>query len=73
MLFRSGGEAEWVARRLACCLAGAVCDARIEVHDKHNAAAHRHFAVSRSFPSWMNQAQAQFGFADLATNVATAR
>ena len=47
VLFRSGGQAEAVARRLACCLAQAGCDARIEVHDKHNTlvGAHCYFAV----------------------------
>ena len=48
VLFRSGGQAEKVARRLACCLAQAGCDARIEVYDKHNAlvGAHCYFAMS---------------------------
>jgi len=47
VVFRSGGQAEAVARRLACCLAQAGCDARIEVHDKHNTlvGAHCYFAV----------------------------
>jgi hypothetical protein len=52
VLFRSGGEAETVALRLACCLAQAGCDARIEVRDKHNTVvgAHCYFAaLSGSF------------------------
>lgn len=36
-LFRSGGRAEQAARRLACCLAELGWDARVNVHDKHNA------------------------------------
>ncbi len=36
-LFRSGGRAEQAARRLAFCLAELGWDARVNVHDKHNA------------------------------------
>jgi hypothetical protein len=48
VMFRSGGQAEQVARRLACCFAEAGHDARIQVRDMHNAlvGAHRYFAAS---------------------------
>ncbi|MDB5441057.1 MAG: hypothetical protein JWM33_3484 [Caulobacteraceae bacterium] len=47
MIFRSGGQAEKVARRLAHCFAGIGRDARIQVHDRHNAlvGAHRYLAT----------------------------
>lgn len=46
-LFRSGGQAEHAARRLACCLAGAGCDTRVLVRDRQDAlvGAHRYFAA----------------------------
>lgn len=52
MLFSSGGRAEQVARRLACCLAEAGSDVRIEVRDKHNTlvGAHCYFAAPPDLP-----------------------
>lgn len=46
-LFLSGGRAEDAARRLACGLADAGCDARVLVRDAQNilVGAHRYFAA----------------------------
>ena len=51
VMFRSGGRAEQVPRRLACCFAEAGQVARIQVHDKHNAlvGTHRYFAAPPTF------------------------
>lgn len=45
-LFLSGGRAEDAARRIACGLAEAGCDARVLIRDTQNApvGAHRYFA-----------------------------
>lgn len=47
VVFQSAGDAERVARRLACCFAEAGYDVGIQVRDDHDAVvgAHRYFAT----------------------------
>lgn len=47
VVFQSAGDAERVARRLACCFAEAGYDVGVQVRDDHDAlvGAHRYFAT----------------------------